>query len=56
MPGIEKEIDLDVWIDGTGIPSVATEPISIVYTKIISLANEFKHGTMPTEELAKWKG
>lgn len=57
MPGIEKEIDLDVWIDGTSIPPDAIEPISTVYTKIVSLANEFKHGRMPTEEeVAKWKG
>ncbi|XP_058098352.1 leucine aminopeptidase [Magnolia sinica] len=55
--GIEKEIDLDVWIHGTGIPPDAFEPVSTIYTKIVSLAKEFKLGRMPREdEVAEWQG
>lgn len=55
--GIEKEIDLDLWTEGTGIPSDAFEPVSNIYTKIVSLANEFKLGRMPREdEVADWNG
>ncbi|XP_077214457.1 leucine aminopeptidase-like [Tasmannia lanceolata] len=57
VPGIEKEIDLDVWIHGTGIPPDALEPVSTIYTKIVSLATEFKLGRMPREdEVAEWRG
>lgn len=56
-PGIENEIDLKLWTEGTGIPPDATEPISSIYTKIVSLANEFKVGRMPREdEVADWHG
>ncbi|XP_002523930.2 leucine aminopeptidase [Ricinus communis] len=57
VPGIEKDIDLQLWTEGTGIPPDAYEPVSNVYTKIISLAHEFKLGTMPGEvEVADWQG
>lgn len=57
VPGIEKDIDLDAWVDGTGIPADAMEPVSALYTKIVSLAKEFKLGRMPTEEeTADWGG
>ncbi|EOY18490.1 Peptidase M1 family protein isoform 1 [Theobroma cacao] len=56
-PGIEKEIDLVLWTEGTGIPPDAYEPVSNLYTKIVSLANEFKLGRMPREdEVADWQG
>lgn len=42
VPGIENEIDLLVWTEGTGIPSDAMEPVSNIYSKIVSLSNEFK--------------
>ncbi|XP_004307431.1 PREDICTED: leukotriene A-4 hydrolase homolog [Fragaria vesca subsp. vesca] len=57
LPGIEKEIDLTLWTEGTGIPPDAYEPVSSIYTKIISMANEFKLGRMPREdEVADWGG
>lgn len=57
VPGIEKEIDLELWTEGTGIPPDALEPVSNIYTKIVSLAQEFKNGRMPTEdEVADWGG
>ena len=46
-----------LWTEGTGIPPDACEPVSIIYTKIVSLANEFKLGRMPREdEVADWQG
>ncbi|KDP46145.1 hypothetical protein JCGZ_06656 [Jatropha curcas] len=57
VPGIEKDIDLQLWTEGTGIPPDAYEPVSNLYTKILSLANEFKLGRMPREdEVADWQG
>ncbi|KAA8539374.1 hypothetical protein F0562_026066 [Nyssa sinensis] len=57
VPGIENEIDLKLWTEGTGIPPDAKEPVSNIYTKIVSLANEFKFGRMPREdEVADWQG
>ncbi|XP_047942180.1 leucine aminopeptidase-like [Salvia hispanica] len=57
IPGIEDQIDLKVWTDGTGIPPDAMEPASEIYTKIVSLANDFKSGTMPNEDdVAQWGG
>ncbi|OMO72979.1 Peptidase M1, alanine aminopeptidase/leukotriene A4 hydrolase [Corchorus capsularis] len=57
VPGIEKEIDLVLWTEGTGIPPDAYEPVSNLYSKIVSLANEFKLGRMPREdEVADWQG
>ncbi|CAK9155110.1 unnamed protein product [Ilex paraguariensis] len=57
VPGIENEIDLKLWTEGTGIPSDAMEPVSNIYSKIVSLANEFKLGRMPREdEVADWQG
>ncbi|KAK9158137.1 hypothetical protein Scep_004711 [Stephania cephalantha] len=57
VPGIEKEIDLDTWVNGTGIPPDAYEPVSNIYNKIVSLANDFKSGRMPSEdEVADWQG
>ncbi|KAK1270594.1 hypothetical protein QJS04_geneDACA023498 [Acorus gramineus] len=57
VPGIEKDIDLDQWVYGTGIPPDALEPVSNIYTKIVSLSNEFRLGRMPTEdEVAYWSG
>lgn len=57
VPGIEKEIDLVLWTEGTGIPPDAYEPISNLYTKIVSLADEFKLGRMPREdEVTDWQG
>ncbi|KAF7811456.1 leukotriene A-4 hydrolase-like protein [Senna tora] len=57
IPGIEKQIDLEVWTEGTGIPPDAFEPDSSVYRMIVSLANEFENGRMPREdEVADWQG
>ncbi|KAG6418653.1 hypothetical protein SASPL_120857 [Salvia splendens] len=57
IPGIEDQIDLKIWTDGTGIPPDAMEPASEIYTKIVSLANDFKSGTMPNEDdVAQWGG
>ncbi|CAL5363543.1 unnamed protein product [Camellia sinensis] len=54
--GIEIKIDLKLWTEGTGIPPDAKEPVSNIYTKIVSLANEFKLGRMPREdEVADWQ-
>ncbi|XP_008233387.1 PREDICTED: leukotriene A-4 hydrolase homolog [Prunus mume] len=57
LPGIEKEVDLILWTEGTGIPPDAYEPVSSIYSKIVSMANEFKLGRMPREdEVADWQG
>ena len=57
VPGIENVIDLKTWTEGTGIPPDAMEPVSTIYTKIVSLAHEFKQGRMPSaEEVANWQG
>lgn len=57
MPGIESQIDLRLWVEGTGIPPDAMEPVSDVYNKIKTLASEFKVGKMPREdEVAQWNG
>ncbi|GAB4854896.1 Leucine aminopeptidase [Ancistrocladus abbreviatus] len=57
VPGIEKEIDLGLWTEGTGIPPDATHPVSSIYSEIVSLANEFKNGCIPREdEVADWRG
>uniref|UniRef100_A0A1J3CPB3 Leucine aminopeptidase n=1 Tax=Noccaea caerulescens TaxID=107243 RepID=A0A1J3CPB3_NOCCA len=57
IPGIEKAINLQLWTEGVGIPEDAYEPVSNIYTKIISLAKEFKQGKMPSEdEVAEWSG
>ncbi|KAK1415647.1 hypothetical protein QVD17_31432 [Tagetes erecta] len=57
VPGIENDIDLKTWTEGTGIPPDAMEPISNIYTKIVSLAHEFKQGRMPSEEeVVGWHG
>ncbi|GAB4854892.1 Leucine aminopeptidase [Ancistrocladus abbreviatus] len=57
VPGIEKEIDLELWTEGTGIPPDATHPVSSIYSEIVSLANEFKNGRIPREdEVADWRG
>jgi leukotriene-A4 hydrolase len=57
IPGIENQIDLVLWTEGTGIPSDAYEPDSSVYKTIVSLASEFVNGRMPGEdEIAEWQG
>lgn len=57
VPGIEKKIDLHLWTEGTGIPPDAMEPVSDIYSKIVSLAKEFNQGRMPKDdEVADWSG
>ncbi|CAM8910717.1 unnamed protein product [Rhodiola kirilowii] len=57
IPGIENDIDLQLWTEGTGIPPDALEPVSNIYTKIVSLADEFKLGKIPEEyEVSDWQG
>lgn len=57
VPGIENQIDLTLWTESTGIPPDAMEPVSKIYTNIVSLANEFKQGRMPREdEVVDWRG
>lgn len=57
VPGIEDHIDLKLWTEGTGIPPDAMEPVSEIYTKILSLSNEFKTGRIPNEdEVSDWGG
>ncbi|EXB88485.1 Leukotriene A-4 hydrolase-like protein [Morus notabilis] len=57
IPGIENEVDLVLWTEGTGIPPDAYEPVSSLYTKILSLANEFSLGRVPRDdEVADWRG
>ncbi|XP_028799464.1 leucine aminopeptidase [Neltuma alba] len=57
IPGIEKQIDLKLWTEGTGIPPDAHEPDSSVYKMIVTLANEFVNGRIPKEdEVAEWQG
>ncbi|XP_008783659.2 leucine aminopeptidase [Phoenix dactylifera] len=57
VPGIENQIDLKLWVEGTGIPPDAMEPVSTIYTKIVLLAKDFNAGRMPREdEVADWHG
>lgn len=57
VPGIDNQINLQLWIEGTGIPPDAMEPESTIYKKIVSLAEEFKLGKIPREdEVADWNG
>jgi leukotriene-A4 hydrolase len=57
VPGIENQIDLHLWVEGTGIPPDAMEPDSAIYKKICSLAATFKSGKIPSEdEVADWNG
>jgi len=57
VPGIEDQIDLQLWVEGTGIPPDAMEPDSATYKKICALAADFKSGKLPSEdEVAEWSG
>ncbi|XP_019194018.1 PREDICTED: leukotriene A-4 hydrolase homolog [Ipomoea nil] len=57
IPGIENEIDLKLWTEGTGLPPDAMELVSNIYSKIVSLANEFNLGKIPREdEVCDWRG
>nr|XP_007142660.1 hypothetical protein PHAVU_007G005900g [Phaseolus vulgaris]ESW14654.1 hypothetical protein PHAVU_007G005900g [Phaseolus vulgaris] len=57
IPGIENQIDIVLWTEGTGIPPDACEPDSTIYKLIVSLANEFINGRMPREdEVDGWQG
>ncbi|KAG1337960.1 hypothetical protein COCNU_04G002660 [Cocos nucifera] len=57
VPGIENQIDLKLWVEGTGIPPDPMEPVSTIYTKIVLLARDFNAGRMPREdEVADWLG
>lgn len=57
VPGIEKQIDLNEWTEGIGIPPDAMKPVSSLSIKILSLANGFKLGRMPRDEdVAEWMG
>ena len=57
VPGIENQVDLHEWINGTGLPPDAMEPESATYKKICVLAAEFKSGKIPSEEeVADWSG
>ncbi|KAG0450399.1 hypothetical protein HPP92_026810 [Vanilla planifolia] len=57
IPGIENQINLHLWVNGTGIPPDAMEPVSAIYTEIVSLAREFISGKVPTEEeVSHWHG
>ncbi|CAK9143400.1 unnamed protein product [Ilex paraguariensis] len=58
-----KSIDTDMFIDflKANVPGIENEidlkPVSNIYSKIVSLANEFKLGKLPREdEVADWKG
>ncbi|GLJ16503.1 hypothetical protein SUGI_0281790 [Cryptomeria japonica] len=57
LPGIENEIDLDEWIDGTGIPPDIMEPVSTIHKRVLSASKDFMAGKMPSDEdLSKWHG
>ncbi|GLJ16501.1 hypothetical protein SUGI_0281740 [Cryptomeria japonica] len=57
LPGIEKEIDLDVWIYGIGIPPDFTEPISTIHNKVLAASHNFIAGKMLSDEdVIDWKG
>ena len=57
LPGIENEIDLDIWVDGTGIPPDVMEPISTIHDKILSASRDFIVGQiLSDEEVNKWQG
>ncbi|KAK4284032.1 hypothetical protein QN277_000919 [Acacia crassicarpa] len=57
IPGVEKQIDLKLWTEGTGFPPDACKPDSSVYNMIMSLASEFVDGRIPREdEVADWQG
>ncbi|KAH9320436.1 hypothetical protein KI387_015075 [Taxus chinensis] len=57
LPGIEKEIDLDVWVHGTGIPPDFMEPVSTIHDKVLAASHNFAAGQMPCDEdVFRWNG
>ncbi|KAH9318524.1 hypothetical protein KI387_020293, partial [Taxus chinensis] len=57
LPGIENEVDLDLWIDGVGLPPDVMEPVSAIHRKVLSASQDFMSGGMPVEEEhSKWQG
>lgn len=57
LPGIEKEIDLDVWIYDIGIPPDFMEPISTIHNKVLAASHNFVAGKMLSDEdVIDWKG
>uniref|UniRef100_A0A0C9S3R0 TSA: Wollemia nobilis Ref_Wollemi_Transcript_14816_2055 transcribed RNA sequence n=1 Tax=Wollemia nobilis TaxID=56998 RepID=A0A0C9S3R0_9CONI len=57
LPGIEKEVDLDVWIYGAGIPPDFMEPVSTIRSKVLAVSHNFAAGQMPSDdEVSNWKG
>ncbi|KAH9318523.1 hypothetical protein KI387_020292 [Taxus chinensis] len=57
LPGIEKEIDLDVWVHGTGIPPDFMEPVSTIHDKVLAASHNFADGQMPCDEdVFRWNG
>ncbi|KAH9325052.1 hypothetical protein KI387_005230, partial [Taxus chinensis] len=41
LSGIENEVDLDLWIDGVGLPTDVMEPVSAIHKKIWGLDLHF---------------
>ncbi|XP_078430070.1 peptidase M1 family protein [Wolffia australiana] len=54
VPGIEKRVDIETWVHGTGIPADAKEPESALYTKIVAMAERFNHPELAA--VAEWQG
>lgn len=55
LPNIEKEVDLDNWIYGTGVPSDAIKPKNSMLDLILNLALGFPSGQrLSKEETEKW--
>lgn len=55
--GIEKDINLEFWIEGIGILLDVLEFVFNIYFKIVLLVNEFKNGRMlRDDEVVDWGG
>ena len=55
FPQIGKDVDLDVWVHGQGIPRDAIEPKSETLTKVKSLAEGFEGGLdLAAKDVANW--
>ena len=56
FPNIGKEVDLEEWVHGQGIPADAIEPKSKTLTKVKSLAEGFAGGVdLTADDVAKWR-
>eukprot|EP00249_Psilotum_nudum_P003428 c16812_g1_i2 orf=341-1930(+) len=56
FPGIQEQIDLDMWAYGSGIPLDALVPTSAILQRVLSLAEGFDAGQrLSKDDCASWQ-